>query len=95
MDIKWETKTKEVFDKIINDLPQFHKSIAQQLVKERSEQLALKRNSQFVEDRDLITAFFREVPPAFKDMMKRKFDHLNIDYSGFVSDEEVGCENSG
>ena len=68
-------------------MPQFHKSIAEQLVKEKSEELAKGRGGAFVENEDLITAFFQEVPPAFKDMMKRRFAYLNIDYSKYLKDE--------
>lgn len=88
MDIKWSGNTKQKFDKIIGNLPQFHKSIAQRLVKEKAETLAKDRNSEFVEDKDLITAFFKEVPPAFRDMMERLFQHLNIDYRDFTGTQE-------
>ena len=44
-----------------------------------------------MDGRDLIIAFFQEVPPAFKDMMKRLFQGLNIDYSQF-EDESTNTE---
>jgi hypothetical protein len=94
MDIQWNKNTEETFNRIINNLPQFHRNIAKQLVKERAQELASQRGSEFVEDKDLITAFFKEVPPAFKDMMKRLFCQLNIDYSEFVKDEESYSEGS-
>jgi hypothetical protein len=93
MDIKWNQPTLQTFHKVLDHLPQFHKSIAQQLVKERSEELAKERGSEFVEDKDLITAFFQEVPPAFREMMKRRFVYLNIDYSEYVKDEEPSTES--
>ncbi len=86
MDITWDAQAKAHFDAVIENLPQFHRSIAQRLVKEKSEELAQGRNSAIVQDQDVIPAFFQEVPPAFKDMMKRLFNHLNIDYSQYVSD---------
>lgn len=84
MDIRWDDRAKEKFDKIINNLPQFHRTIAQKLVKEKAQILAMDRKSEVVEDKDLITAFFQEVPPAFKDMMKRLLSKLEIDYSQFI-----------
>ena len=87
MDIKWNKETEETFTKVIDHLPQFHKSIAERLVKERSEELAQARGCEYVENEDLITAFFQEVPPAFKEMMKRRFTYLNIDYSQYLKDE--------
>ncbi len=86
MEIKWKESSKEVFDKVIDNLPQFHRSIAKQLVKEKAEELAKSRNSEFVEEKDMVVAFFQEVPPAFKDMMKRLFSHLNIDYTQYVKE---------
>jgi len=86
MGIKWENEAKENFDKIINNLPQFHRTIAQTLVKESAEKIAQERNSETVEVKDAVIAFFKEVPPAFKDMMKRLFDQQGIEYSKYVGE---------
>jgi len=86
MSIKWNENTKNYFDKVIGNLPQFHRSIAEKLVKEKSEELAKQRGSELVQDQDMVRAFFQEVPPAFKDMMKRLFSQLNIDYSGCIDE---------
>lgn len=86
MDIKWNDKAKEDFDKIIENLPQFHRSIAEQLVKESAETQAKERNSQTVEEKDLVVAFFKEVPPAFKDMMKRLMNQQAIDYAQYIKE---------
>tara|TARA_B100000315_G_C14592979_1_gene596961 strand:- start:1908 stop:2168 length:261 start_codon:yes stop_codon:yes gene_type:complete len=86
MTIQWDEKAKSHFDLIITHLPQFHKSIAEQLVKEKSEELAETRGSESVEETDVITAFFQEVPPAFKDMMKRLMHKQGIDYSQYIKD---------
>ena len=86
MDIKWDDKAKGDFDKIIENLPQFHRSIAEQLVKESAETQAKERNSEIVEEKDLVVAFFKEVPPAFKDMMKRLMNQQAIDYSQYIKE---------
>ena len=84
--IQWDKKAQDIFDTVIGNLPQFHRSIAEQLVKECAEEIAASRGSQSVQEKDLIEAFFREVPPAFRDMMRRLFQHLHIDYQQFVDD---------
>lgn len=84
MEIKWEASAKSTFDKVIQSLPQFHRTIAEKLVYQKAEDLATSRKSSLVEDQDLIKAFFQEVPPAFYEMMKRLFDHLGIDYSKYI-----------
>ena len=84
MGIIWSRETKEKFNKITENLPQFHRTIAQKLIKIKSEEIAEARNSEEVEDKDLIVAFFQEVPPAFKEMLQRLLKQLNIDYSKYV-----------
>lgn len=84
MDIKWNEKTKKDYEEITDNLPQFHRTIAKQLVKERAEELASQRDSKVVEEKDLIVAFFDEVPPAFKGMMERLLNQHNIDFSKYV-----------
>ncbi|MBU0694856.1 MAG: hypothetical protein KKC11_09380 [Candidatus Omnitrophica bacterium] len=78
--INWDDKAKDIFDKVISNLPQFHRTIAEKLVKESAENLARDRNSSIVQEKDLVAAFFKEVPPAFKEMMRRLFNKLGIEY---------------
>lgn len=86
MEIKWSDLAENQFNKVIQSLPQFHRTIAERLVYQTAEDLARKRESFRVEEEDLIKAFFQEVPPAFKEMMQRLFNHLEIDYSKHVKD---------
>jgi hypothetical protein len=86
MSIEWQEKAKEHFDKIIENLPQFHRSIAELLVKEKSEELAQMRGSKKVEEEDVVVSFFQEVPPAFKDMMKRLMDQQGIKYEQYIKE---------
>ncbi len=78
-EINWNPKAKEIFDKVISNLPQFHRSIAERLVKESAEEIAKNKNMTSVEEKELIEAFFKEIPPAFKDMLKRLLTKLGID----------------
>jgi len=86
MDRQWNSEAKKCFDKVITNLPQFHRSIAEQLVREKSEELAAGRQSASVEEQDVVCAFFQEVPPAFKDMMKRLLHQQGIDYRQYVQE---------
>ena len=85
--INWNDKAKQVFEEITGNLPQFHRSIAQKLVKQSAEEISSTRGSDCVEEKDLIQAFFKEVPPAFKEMMKRMFAQHNIDYAQYIDEE--------
>ena len=86
MEYEWHKEARTYFETIVHNLPQFHRTIAQRLVKEKSEILAQERGSCAVEPQDVIIAFFQEVPPAFKDMMKRLMTQHKIDYSQYVSE---------
>ncbi|MDD4294540.1 MAG: hypothetical protein PHP69_03380 [Candidatus Omnitrophica bacterium] len=79
MGIKWDADALEIFNKVISSLPQFHRSIAERLVKQRAQERANKENKVVTRD-ILVSTFFEEVPPAFKEMMKRLFDKFKIDY---------------
>ncbi|MDP2922420.1 MAG: DUF2621 family protein [Candidatus Omnitrophota bacterium] len=85
-EINWSPKAKEIFDKVISNLPQFHRTIAQKLVKESAEEIAKTKCLASVEEKELIEAFFKEIPPAFKDMMKRLFTKLGIDYEKYTDE---------
>lgn len=81
--MQWNTQAKEIFDKVISNLPQFHRSIAEKLVKESAEEIAKSKNMAIVEEKELIEAFFKEIPPAFKDMLKRLLTKLNVEYEKY------------
>lgn len=86
MALPWTEQATSDFTTIIQQLPQFHRTIAERLVKEKSEELAASRGAAAVEEEDVIRAFFQEVPPAFKDMMKRLFSKHRIDYTRYCKE---------
>jgi len=46
--------------------------------------LGVEQRIYHASDKDLIIAFFQEVPPAFKSMLERLLSQLNIDYSQYL-----------
>lgn len=90
-DFKWDNQARELFSKIINDLPQFHRSIAQKLVKKSAQEIAAGKGRDIVETEVLIEAFFKEVPPAYKEMMTRLFKKFDIDYSRATAGGGENC----
>ena len=83
-DIAWDPKAKEIYDKVTNSLPEFHRTIAKRLVKESAQELAKTRGLSQVAEKELVETFFAEVPPAFKTMMTRLFEHLKIEYKKYT-----------
>ena len=86
MEILWTKEAQKKYDVVIDSLPQFHRTIAKQLVKVKAEELAQERKSGVVEEEDLIIAFFQEVPPAFRDMMKKLLTKHNINYEKHIKE---------
>jgi len=83
-EIAWSDKAKEIYERATNALPEFHRTIARRLVKESAESLAKERGLKSVEEKEIVETFFREVPPAFKTMMIRLFEHLKIEYRKYT-----------
>jgi Protein of unknown function (DUF2621) len=81
----WSDKAKEIYEKVTDALPEFHRTIAKKLVKEASQELAKARNLTTVEEKEVVETFFKEVPPAFRTMMVRLFEHLKIDYKKYTN----------
>jgi len=65
----WEKEAKEKFKLLIAKLPFFHRQIAEKVVIEKAEQLALERDSSKVEKEDLAQAFLSEVPEVFRNYL--------------------------
>lgn len=86
MDIKWDEEARKKYEEITENLPQFHRTIAKQLVKGKAEELAKERNAESVDLKDLVKAFFQEVPPAFKEMMKKLLSKYGIDYLKYIDE---------
>ncbi len=83
MEIAWSDRAKEIYEKVTNSLPEFHRTIARKLAKESAQKLAQARGLSEVGEAEMIETFFNEVPPAFKSMMVRLFEHLKIDYKKY------------
>jgi hypothetical protein len=83
--ISWDAKAQEIYDRVTKALPEFHRTIAKRLVKESAEALAKNRGLDSVQEKELVETFFLEVPPAFKTMMVRLFEHLKIEYKTYIN----------
>ena len=78
--LKWEDKASGKFNQMITRIPMFHREIAKVVVVKKAEQNAVQRGSSFVEEPDIVKAFFSEVPKAFYSLMTRLLDEAGFDY---------------
>lgn len=76
----WEQKVKDKFQAMTLKIPVFHRHITEEAVTKKAKENALARNSRNVNEEDVISAFFSEVPPAFYSMMVRLLEQAGFDY---------------
>lgn len=81
--MNWEAKTQEKFKLMISKIPVFHRRITEEAVTKRAQENALSRNSAQVEEEDVISAFFTDVPAAFYSMMVHLLGQSGFDYKKY------------
>ncbi len=67
--LAWNRQVKEVFDGVIQKIPEMFRDIACKMVKEKAEHNARQRQSPWVKEEDMVRAFLNETPAAFQDEM--------------------------
>ena len=78
--MKWEREIEEKFKLMISKIPLFHRRMAESAVIKRAEENAGMRGAQVVQEADVISAFFSDVPIPFYSMMVRLMDQTGLDY---------------
>jgi len=58
-----------------------HRNIAKVVVDKKALSNAQERESSVIEEGDIVSAFFSEVPKAFYSLMIRLFDEVGFNYS--------------
>lgn len=81
--MNWEISVQGKFKLFIQKLPVFHRRIAESVVSKKAQDNALTRNSSQVEEEDVISAFFSDVPAAFYSMMVRILEQTGFDYKKY------------
>jgi hypothetical protein len=81
--MEWEVNTLKKFKGMIDKIPLFHRGIAQNVVTKKSEENAKLRGGQYVEEQDVVSAFFSDVPIPFYSMMVRLLEQSGFDYKQY------------
>ena len=79
----WDNKTLEKFKLMISKIPVFHRRITEEAVIMRAQEIAKGRNSLKIEEFDVVSAFFSDVPSPFYSMMVRLLDQTGFDYKKY------------
>ena len=76
----WDTKTQEKFKLMISKMPVFHRRIAEEAVTLKAQENAGERGVSQVEEADVISALFSDVPKPFYSLMIRLLEVVKFDY---------------
>lgn len=81
--MEWDLKTKDKLGVFISRIPVFHRHIAEQAVTKKAEELARTRGAEKIEEEDVVSAFFSDVPSPFYSMMVRLLEQAGFDYKKY------------
>lgn len=81
--MNWEPKTQEKFGLFISKIPVFHRHITEEAVIKKAEENVKLRNGSQIEERDVVSAFFSDVPSPFYSMMVRLLEQTGFDYKKY------------
>jgi len=87
--LAWESQAQQKFQTMIQKIPLFHREIAHQVVVKKATQNARERGSAVVEEKDIVGAFFSEVPIAFYSLMIRLLDEVRFDYQKYEKEQSI------
>jgi len=79
----WEEKAQEKYNKMLAKIPLFHREITRQVVDKQAPLNAQARGSQSVGEEDIVRAFSSEVPKAFYSMMIRLMEDVGFDHEKY------------
>lgn len=81
--MEWDVNTREKLNVFIARIPVFHRHITEQAVTKRAEELAILRHASLIEEEDVVSAFFSDVPSPFYSMMVRLLEQSGFDYKKY------------
>ncbi|MFC1593908.1 hypothetical protein ACFL38_01110 [Candidatus Omnitrophota bacterium] len=81
--MQWDEEVKEKFLQMTKKMPTFHRHMAVDTVTKRSEENAQSRLSEMVQEQDVISAFFSDVPSPFYSMMISLLEQSGFHYKQY------------
>lgn len=81
--MNWDLEVRERFKVMIARIPVFHRGITEATVTKRAEENARLRNAKQIEEQDVVSAFFSDVPSPFYSMMVRLLEQAGFDYKKY------------
>ena len=81
--ITWEKATEEKLFKILEEIPDMIRGIAEARVCRKAEDLVRAQNKLVITEKDMVDAFFAETPGGFMPLMKNSMKEHGIDYAQY------------
>lgn len=79
----WNPEVRERFRVMISKIPVFHRGITEVSVTKKAEENAAVRCAKQVEEEDVISVFFSDVPSPFYSMMVRLLEQTGFNYKKY------------
>ena len=81
--ITLEEATQQKFLKILEEIPELIRGIAEIRVTKKAESILREQNRLIITEKDMVDAFFSETPAGFMGPMKNSMQELGIDYTKY------------
>ena len=81
--ITWDKPTEEKFLKILEQIPDMVRGIAEVRITKKIESTLRQENRWVINEKDMVDAFFAETPGAFVPAMKSGMEEIGIDYTKY------------
>jgi len=81
--MQWNPQVKEKLEGMVSKIPVFHRRITEEAVSKRALENAARRGAKEIEEEDVISAFFADVPSPFYSMMVRLLEQSGFDYKKY------------
>lgn len=81
--ITWDKDAEAKFQKILEQIPDLIRGIAETRVSKKAEAIVREANRNEISEKDMVMAFFAETPKGFIPPMKTSMQELGIEYKKY------------
>ena len=81
--MEWDKATQEKLKIMVTKIPVFHRHITEEAVTKGAEENARARSATRVEEVDVVSTFFSDVPSPFYSMMVRLLEQTGFEYKKY------------
>ena len=81
--ITWDQGTEAKFLKILEQIPDLIRGIAETRVSKKAQSIVAQENRWVISEKDMVDAFFAETPFGFHGPMKTDMEKVGVDYKKY------------